>query len=145
MTFALKSSERRREVTWTGLFIQQNWYFSSKSLNCLIGSLVCWYQVLTCESPSTPPPPPPFTFPLLKNGNWKGPEVNSLVKGGGGGGRKSFMYEHVRTCTKLVRMTLDYMKNQLHLTIKEWEINMRIKTNSPSEPNQKFRNINLFW
>ena len=43
--------------------------------------------------------------------------MNSLVKGGGkggkgGGGRKSCMYEHVR-------MTLDYMKNWFHLTIKE--------------------------
>ena len=47
--------------------------------------------------------------------------MNSLVKGGGGRGERGVegvshactnMYEHVR-------MTLDYMKNWFHLTIKE--------------------------
>ena len=40
------------------------------------------------------------------------------------------MYEHVR-------MTLDYMKNQLHLTIKECEINMRIKNKFSIRANPK--------
>ena len=65
--------------------------------------------------------PPPLTLPFLKT------ETKRVLRrtawwreGEGGGGHKSCMYERVR-------MTLDYMKKLLQLTIKEREINIRIR------------------
>ena len=106
--------------------------FLSESLNLfdrffglLILSVSLW---ITFYPPSSPPP---SLFLFLKT------ETKRVLRwtawwreGEGGGGHKSCMYERVR-------MTLDYMKKLLQLTIKEREINIRIRNKFSVRANPK--------